>query len=166
MTAPDMGAPLPHDGARLLPGSVLFCCDHNSVRSPMAEGYLKALHGTRIFVQSTGVFSDKEIDGFAIAVAAEIGIDISRHRVRSFDDMQSWGDTIGSYDRIIALSPAAQRRALDYTADYHVEVSYWPTLDPTGLGEKREERLAAYRQTRDQIVSRIRQEFLLEDNPG
>ena len=31
-------------------------------------------------------------------------------------------------------------------------VSYWPTLDPTGLGENREERLAAYRQTRDQIV--------------
>jgi arsenate reductase len=94
-----------------------------------------------------------------VAVAAEIGVDISRHRVRSFDDMESWGDDIHAYDRIIALSPGAQRRALESTADYHVEVSYWPTLDPTGLGERREERLAAYRQTRDQLLARIRQEF-------
>lgn len=165
MTTPDMGAAVEPDRARL-PGSVLFCCDHNSVRSPIAEGYLKSLLGTRIFVQSAGVFSDREVDGFAVAVAAELGIDISRHRVRSFDDMQDWGESIGSYDRIIALSPAAQRRALDYTADYHVEVSYWPTLDPIGLGEKREEALAAYRQTRDQIVRRIRQEFLLEEQEG
>lgn len=166
MTPPDMGTPLERDRLRLLPGSVLFCCDHNSVRSPIAEGYLKLLHGTRIFVQSAGVLSDREVDGFAIAVAAEIGIDISRHRTRSFDDMQNWGESIGAYDRIIALSPAAQRRALDDTADYHVEVSYWPTLDPIGLGEKREESLAAYRQTRDQIVSRIRQEFLPDDTEG
>ena len=154
-----MVTPAPRGLARTLPGSVLFCCDHNCVRSPLAEGCLKKLHGTRIFVQSAGVFSDMEVDGFMVAVAAEIGIDISRHRVRSFDDMENWGDTIDGYDRIIALSPGAQRRALDCTADYHVEVSYWPTLDPTGLGEKRAERLAAYRQTRDQIVARILREF-------
>jgi protein-tyrosine-phosphatase len=147
--------PLP----RPLPGAVLFCCDHNTVRSPMAEGIMKALHGRRVFVQSAGVFSEMEVDGFMVAVAAEIGIDISRHRVRSFDDMENWGDDIHAYDRIIALSPGAQRRALESTADYHVEVSYWPTLDPTGLGEKREERLAAYRQTRDQLLARIRQAF-------
>lgn len=159
MTASDTDRPAGRDILPALPGSVLFCCDHNSVRSPLAEGYLKMLHGTRVFVQSAGVFSDMEVDGFMIAVAAELGIDIARHRVRSFDDMESWGDSIGAYDRIIALSPGAQRRALGYTADYHIEVSYWPTLDPTGLGEKREERLAAYRQTRDQIIDRIRREF-------
>lgn len=153
------GAPAPRGLARALPGSVLFCCDHNSVRSPFAEGYLKALHGRRVFVQSAGVFSETEVDGFMVAVASEIGVDISGHRVRSFDDMESWGDAIDGYDRIIALSPGAQRRALDSTADYHVDVSYWPTLDPTGLGERRDERLAAYRQTRDQLVARIRQEF-------
>lgn len=120
---------------------------------------MKALHGRQVFVQSAGVFSEIEVDGFMVAVAAEIGIDISRHRVRSFDDMKSWGDDIDAYDRIIALSPGAQRRSLESIADYHVEVNYWPTLDPTGLGEHREERLAAYRQTRDQILARIRQEF-------
>ena len=156
----------PPDTARTLPGSVLFCCDQNTVRSPFAEAYMKALHGRRVFVQSAGVFGEMEVDGFMVAVAAEAGVDISRHRVRSFDDMENWGDTIDGYDRIVALSPGALRRALDYTADYHIEVSYWPTLDPTGLGEKRESRLAAYRQTRDQIVARIRQEFPPENAPG
>lgn len=142
-----------------LPGSILFCCDHNAVRSPLAEGIMKKIHGTRVFVQSVGVHSDLDVDGFAIAVAEEIGIDISRHRSRSFAEMEDWGEDIDSYDRIVALSPGAQRQALEYTRDYHVDVSYWPILDPTGLGDRREERLEAYRQTRDQILEKIMAEF-------
>ncbi|MEM0943810.1 MAG: low molecular weight phosphatase family protein [Pseudomonadota bacterium] len=142
-----------------LPGSVLFCCDHNAVRSPMAEGALKHAHGTRIFVQSCGVFSEMEIDGFMVAVATELGIDIGRHRGRSFDEMEAWGDDIGGYDLVVALSPAAQRRALEYTRFASLEVEYWPTLDPTALGETRDQKLDAYRQTRDQILARIAQRF-------
>jgi len=142
-----------------LPGSVLFCCDHNAVRSPMAEGYMKLLHGARVFVQSAGVWGGLEVDGFMVAVAREVGVDISRHRSRTFDEMEAWGEDIDQYDRIVALSPGAQRRALEFARDFHVEVSYWPTLDPTNLGEWREERLAAYRQTRDQIIARIRDAF-------
>ncbi len=126
----------------------------------MAEGILKQLHGQRIFVQSAGVFNDLEVDGFMVAVADEIGIDISKHRSRSFGDMEEWGDDIDAYDKIIALSPAAQRHALEFTREYHVEIEYWPTLDPTGLGERREERLAAYRQTRDQLMGRIKSDFV------
>ncbi|MEM9140006.1 MAG: low molecular weight phosphatase family protein, partial [Pseudomonadota bacterium] len=77
-----------------LPGSVLFCCDHNAVRSPIAEGFLKHLHGSRIYVQSAGIHHDMEVDGFMVAVAAELGIDISGHRARSFDDMEDWGEDI------------------------------------------------------------------------
>ena len=120
---------------------------------------MKRLHGQRVFVQSAGVFNDLEVDGFMVAVADELGIDISKHRARSFADMEDWGDDIDAYDKIIALSPAAQRHALEYTREYHVEVVYWPTLDPTGLGERREERLAAYRQTRDQLFDKIKTEF-------
>jgi arsenate reductase len=69
---------------RDLPSSVLFCCDHNAVRSPMAEGMMKQMYGQEIYVQSAGVKSDLEIDGFAIAVCQEIGVELSRHRVRSF----------------------------------------------------------------------------------
>ena len=142
-----------------LPGAVLFCCDHNAVRSPLAEGAMKKLHGRHVFVQSAGVIHDIDTDGFMIAAAAEIGIDISRHRPRSFDEMEAWGDDFGAYDLIVALSPGAQRRALEYTRHCALEVVYWPTLDPTGIGESREQRLHAYRQTRDQILDAIRRAF-------
>ena len=66
-----------------LPQSVLFCCDHNAVRSPMAEGIMKKLYGMDIYVQSAGVYNDLEIDGFAIAVCQEMGVELSRHRSRS-----------------------------------------------------------------------------------
>ena len=141
------------------PQSVLFCCDHNAVRSPMAEGLMKKLYGTRAYVQSAGVKGDMEIDGFAIAVCQEIGVELSRHRSRSFDEMQEWGDDITSFDLIVALSPAAQRMALEFTRFHHLEILYWPVLDPTGLGEAREDKLAGYRQSRDQIRKRMIDRF-------
>ena len=139
--------------------SILFCCDHNAVRSPMAEGIAKQMFGQRAYMQSAGVRNDLEIDGFAIAVCQEIGVELSRHRSRSFEEMQEWGDDISSYDLIVALSPASQRQALELTRYYHLEVAYWPVLDPTGLGENRESKLASYRQTRDQIIARLTDQF-------
>ena len=98
--------------AQDFPQSVLFCCDHNSIRSPMAEGLMKKFYGHRAYVQSAGVKSELEIDGFAVAVCAEMGVELERHRVRSFDEMEQWGDDISGFDLIVALSPASQRRAL------------------------------------------------------
>jgi protein-tyrosine-phosphatase len=138
-----------------LPQSVLFCCDHNAVRSPMAEGLMKKFYGTGTYVQSVGVTNDMEIDGFSIAVCAELGVELSRHRSRSFDEMEEWGEDLSSFDLVIALSPASQRRALELTRYYHLEVEYWPILDPTGLGETREAKLESYRSTRDQIITRL-----------
>jgi protein-tyrosine-phosphatase len=142
-----------------LPHSVLFCCDHNAVRSPMAEGLMKKFYGQTVYVQSAGVHNDLEIDGFAVSVCEELGVELSRHRSRSFEEMQQWGDDLSGFDLIIALSPASQRLALDMTRHYHLEVEYWPIMDPTGLGEAREAKLAAYRQTRDQIVRRMQDRF-------
>lgn len=138
-----------------LPQSVLFCCDHNAVRSPMAEGIMKKLYGTECYIQSVGVKNDLEIDGFSIAVCAELGVELSRHRSRSFDEMEDWGDDLSSFDLVLALSPASQRRALELTRFYHLEVEYWPILDPTGLGQTREAQLVNYRQARDQIIERL-----------
>ncbi|MEM7270706.1 MAG: low molecular weight phosphatase family protein [Pseudomonadota bacterium] len=143
----------------LLPGAVLFCCDHNAVRSPMAEGMAKALLGTRVFIQSAGIDSEMEVDGFSIEVCRELGIDISNHQSKSFDEIEASGEDIDSYELIIALSPAAQRKALNYTGDFAIDVEYWPTLDPTGLGERREQKLDAYRQCRDQLRARIEARF-------
>ncbi|WP_134682014.1 low molecular weight phosphatase family protein [Paracoccus ravus] len=146
-----MAGPIPH--------SVLFCCDHNAIRSPMAEGMMKAFYGRAAYVQSAGVKNDMEVDGFAIAVCKEIGVEISKHRSRSFDEMREWGDDLGSFDLVVALSPASQRQALELTRIAHLEVEYWPIMDPTGLAEGREARLALYRQIRDQIRDRLLDRF-------
>ncbi|SNY59377.1 Protein-tyrosine-phosphatase [Pseudooceanicola antarcticus] len=141
------------------PQSVLFCCDHNAVRSPMAEGIMKKLYGTDTYVQSVGVRNDLEIDGFAIAVCKELGVELSRHRSRSFEEMQQWGDDLSSFDLVVALSPASQRSALELTRYFHLTVEYWPIMDPTGIGENREQKLNAYRQSRDQIISKLKDRF-------
>ena len=114
----------------VLPSSVLFCCDLNAVRSPMAEGMMKKFYGTGCYVQSAGVRSDLDIDGFAVSVCKEIGVELSRHRSRSFDEMRDWGDDLSGFDLIVALSPASQRQALELTRLYHLTVEYWPVLDP------------------------------------
>jgi protein-tyrosine-phosphatase len=121
----------------------------------MAEGLMKQMYGQRAYVQSAGVKNDMEIDGFSVAVCKELGIELSRHRSRSFDEMQDWGDDLSQFDLIVALSPASQRMALELTRFHHLEIEYWPILDPTGLGETREAKLAAYRQSRDQIKARM-----------
>ncbi len=120
---------------------------------------MKKFYGTDCYIQSVGVKNDLEIDGFAITVCSEIGVELSRHRSRSFDEMEQWGDDLSSFDLVLALSPASQRRALDLTGCYHLSVEYWPILDPTGLGENREDRLRSYRQTRDMIIDRLVQRW-------
>ncbi len=142
-----------------LPQSILFCCDHNAVRSPMAEGIMKKFYGTQTYVQSAGVVSDLDIDGFSIAVCKDLGIELSRHRSRSFDEMEESGEEIASFDMVVALSPASQKRVLDLTKYYSLKVEYWPIMDPTAVGSRREEKLAAYGEARDQIADRLIQEF-------
>jgi protein-tyrosine-phosphatase len=125
----------------------------------MAEGLMKLMYGMDVYVQSVGVKNDLEIDGFSIAVCQEMGVELSRHRSRSFDEMENWGDDLSSFDLVIALSPASQRRALELTRFYHLDVEYWPILDPTGLGEGREAKLTQFRAARDQIKTRLAERF-------
>ena len=116
---------------------------------------MKKFYGTGTYVQSVGVHNDLEIDGFSIAVCKEMGVELARHRSRSFDEMEQWGVDLSSFDLIVALSPASQQRAQELTRFYHLKVEYWPILDPTGLGESRETKLVSYRLARDQIIARL-----------
>lgn len=142
-----------------LPQSILFCCDHNAVRSPMAEGLMKKFYGLETYVQSAGVLADKDVDGFAIAVCAEMGVELARHKSRSFDEMQKLGDELSSFDLIVALSPASQLEAMEITRFYALQVEYWPIMDPTGIDEGRDHKLTAYRKARDQIIDRLTSKF-------
>ena len=149
-----------------IPNSVLFCCDHNAIRSPMAEGMMKKFYARQAYVQSAGVHNDMEIDGFAIAVCHEIGIELSRHRTRSFDEMRDWGDDLGQFDLIVALTPASKHQALELTRHFHLEVEHWPIMDPSGLTEAREAKLALYRQSREQIMKHMLARFGAPTEPG
>jgi len=137
------------------PSSVLFACTLNSIRSPMAEALLKHLHGRHIYVDSVGV-REAEIDPFAVAVMDEIGIDLSRHRAKTFGDLE---DT--SFDLVISLSPEAQHSAVELTRTMACDVEFWPTYDPTAVEGSREEMLAAYRLVRDNLKKRILERFPL-----
>jgi protein-tyrosine-phosphatase len=136
-----------------LPGAVLFCCTLNAIRSPMAEGILKLLHGRRIFVDSVGLRAG-EVDPFAVAVMDEIGVDIARHRAKTFDDLE---DT--SFDVIVSLSPEAQHRAVEMTRTMACEVEFWNTFDPSLVEGSRDARLDAYREVRDTLMARIQARF-------
>lgn len=120
---------------------------------------MKLFYGRAAYVQSAGVKNDMEIDGFSVAVCQELGVELSRHRSRSFEEMKDWGDDLSGFDLVVALSPASQRQALELTRFFHLDVEYWPILDPTGIGETREAKLAAYRQARDQIKARMIERF-------
>jgi len=119
----------------------------------MAEAYLKYLFGKQIFVDSVGIRKD-EIDGFAVAVMDEIGLDLTRHKSKTFDDLE---DT--SFDLIVTLSPEAHHKALEWTRHMAAEVEYWPTFDATAVEGDRETRLEAYRGVRDGLVKRIEERF-------
>ena len=142
------------DGKR--PQAVLFACGHNTVRSPMAEGIFKYLFGNSTYAVSAGVRKG-ENDPFAIAVMDEIGLNIGRHKPQTFEELE---DLEGlKFDLIVTLSPPAHHRALELTRSAPVEVEYWPTVDPTAAEGNREQRLSAYRELRDQLMTQIRGRF-------
>jgi protein-tyrosine-phosphatase len=138
------------------PLAVLFACGLNSVRSPMAAALLRKMRGTPLYVASAGVRT-AELDPFAVAVMAEIGIDIAAHRpitIAELEDLEGL-----NFDLIVTLAPEAHHKALDLTRIIAAEVEYWPTPDPTIQEGSREQRLDAYRAIRDQLTRRIKERF-------
>jgi protein-tyrosine-phosphatase len=135
------------------PHAVLFACNLNAIRSPMAAAILRFLAGKRIYVASAGVRAG-EADPFAAAAMDEIGIDLTRHRPGAIGDLE---DT--SFDLIVTLAPEAHHKALELTRTMAADVEYWPTLDPSAAAGNREQILDAYRAVRDQLFARIKERF-------
>src|SRR5215472_5002829 len=138
------------------PHAVLFACGMNAVRSPMAASLLREMFGTNVYVGSAGV-QKGELDPFAVAAMQEIGVDISRHKPMTFEELE---DLEGlNFDLIVTPSPPAHHKALELTRKVAAEVEYWPTADPTAIEGSREQRMNAYREVRDQLLKRIRERF-------
>ncbi|MFP5511930.1 MAG: low molecular weight phosphatase family protein [Alphaproteobacteria bacterium] len=140
--------------------SVLFACTYNMIRSPMAAAMMRHYHGTRVYVDSVGVREGDEVDPFAVAVMEEIGIDLSKHRCRTFEDLE---DT--NFDLIVSLSPEAQHRAIEMTRTMACDVEFWNTFDPTLVDGTRDAMLEAYRAVRDGLLAKVKQRFPLTRGP-
>jgi len=138
------------------PQAVLFACGQNCVRSPMAESLLHHMFPQTLYVRSAGV-KKGELDPFAVAVMAEMGQDISKHRPMTFAELDDWEGL--NFDLIITLSPEAHHKALDLTRTMAADVEYWPTVDPTDTPGNRDQKLAAYRDMMDGLLLRIRKRF-------
>jgi len=147
---------MPADPPTAMPGSVLFACNFNRVRSAMAESLMKLMYGTQVYVDSCGLRHDEEAepDPFAVTVMDELGADMSRHRPKTFDDLED-----DSFDLVVSLTPEAQHRAVEIARGHAVELAYWPIQDPTLVMGSREAVLEAYRQVRDLLAARLRERF-------
>ena len=139
--------------------SVLFCCNYNSVRSPMAEGIFKNLVGKKIFVQSAGVFDTLEIDGFTVKVCDEINVKLNKHRVRSLKEMEKEGGFIGSFDLIISLTKESAEEAYKYSTYSSVRIEDWIVDEPIKNENDINQTLVSYRMTRDIIFEKINKRF-------
>lgn len=136
-----------------VPKSVLFVCNMNQIRSPMAEFLTKDIFGSRIYAQSAGLFKG-DPDGFMQAVMQERGIDVSGHEPESLDDLDDH-----FVDLVITLAGQAHDGTVDFFKDEAVDVEYWDIENPSIAVGRRDDVLAAYRQTRDELERRIKERF-------
>ena len=125
----------------------------------MAEGIFKKLIGTKIFVQSAGVYDTLEIDGFTVQVCNEINVKLSKHRVRSLREMEKEGGFIGSFDLIIPLTRESSAEAYKYSTYSSVMIEDWIVDEPLKDENDVNETLVSYRKTRDIISRKINSRF-------
>jgi protein-tyrosine-phosphatase len=138
------------------PQAVLFACGLNAIRSPMAAALFKHFYGGKAYVGSAGVRKG-ELDPFAVAAMEELGLDISKHRPMTFEELEDWEGL--NFDLIVTLSPEAHHKALELTRTLAADVEYWATPDPSDTGGNREQQLEGYRAVRDMLMKRIRERF-------
>ncbi len=148
------------DEKDITPQSILFACNHNAVRSVMAEGIARYLLGSKVEVESCGVRAS-DVNPFVIAAMEEIGINVSDHQSRRFSELERT-----DFDVIISLTPEAQHQAVEFTRASDVRVFYWPTHDPTLAMGNRTQIMEAFRDVRDRLTEQIRSFFEVLPSPN
>ncbi len=136
------------------PASVLFVCNLNRVRSPMAAGLTRKLYGNAVKVESCGLQPSDAIDPMVAVVMQEVGVDLFDYQPKSFAEMP-----VGVFEVVVALSDETWVPVQAEAARGGTEADRWTTEDPT-LGEgPREMRLEAYRMVRRSLEQRILDRF-------
>ena len=126
--------------------SVLFICTHNSARSQMAEGLLNALVGDRYEALSAGT-SAARVRPEAVAVLAELGIDISEHRSKTIEEFRG-----RVFDVVVTVCDKARESCPFFPGKLVLHQSF---MDPAAAQGSEDEVLEAFRKVRDQIASWI-----------
>jgi arsenate reductase (thioredoxin) len=127
---------------------VLVLCTHNSARSQMAEGLLRALAPDRFEVASAGTEATR-VHPLAIRVMSELGIDLSRHSSKTLDRFVA-----EPWDYVITVCDSANERCPIFPA--RTTRLHWSFEDPSAAVGSEAERLAVFRRVRDAIAARLR----------
>jgi protein-tyrosine-phosphatase len=138
---------------KTLPSAVLFICTQNAIRSPMAAALMHASHGGQIYIASAGIEAG-DPDPFVGVVMDEIGLDLTRHRPHSIDDLAD-----NAFDLVITLSPEAAAFAQEMARTLAINIENWPTNDPSMEQGSRDQMLDAYRLVRDSLKEKIKARF-------
>lgn len=129
-----------------MPSGLLFLCLKNSARSQMAEGWAKKLMPAGARVWSAAQHPGNALNPLAIEVMKEVGIDITRNRPKRIAEVP-----LADVDTVITL--CSELPSVDLPPDARRE--QWDVMDPSTARGSREEQLAAFRETRDELRSRI-----------
>jgi arsenate reductase len=136
---------------------VIFVCIHNSGRSQMGEGFLRALAGDRFEVFSAGIESGK-LNPWVVKSMAEVGIDISSHYAKKAQDLIDAGER---FDTVITVCDETNAERCPMFpgrgTNANAQRLHWGFPDPSALTGTDEERLAGIRPIRDAIRARIEQ---------
>lgn len=130
--------------------SVLFLCNMNSVRSPMAAALLAHRRGGALRIDSAGVYQGG-FDPFIETVLGEAGVSLKGYEPKSIADIDA-----GAFDLIVALTPEAAAEARRLAPG---KVEFWPVDNPSETRGSRDALLEAYRAVRDDLSARLRRRF-------
>lgn len=127
--------------------SVLFLCNQNAVRSPMAKALAEKHTKRRVFVESAGLIAGA-LDPFSVAAMEERGIDISEHKAKTLADVK-----VELFDLVVALTEESRDTIAQKFPD--VKLEYWMTPDPSDSEGNRNQVMDSYRLVRDHLEVRI-----------
>ena len=126
---------------------VLVLCTHNSARSQMAEGFLRALAGDRVQVASAGTEATR-VHPIAIQAMDELGIDLRGHASKTLDRFLT-----EPWDYVITVCDSANERCPLFPGP--ARRIHWSFEDPSAAQGTDVERLAVFRRVRDEIRTRL-----------
>lgn len=130
------------------PMRVLFVCTGNSARSQIGQALLGHLGGTDFAVESAGT-EPKGVNPFAISVLAEVGIDWSQATSKSLGPFLDQ-----PFDYVITVCDRARQACPVFPGS--VNSLHWGLEDPAEVEGSDEEKLAAFRRTRQELTARLR----------